>query len=382
MPKQDYYEILGVDRNADEKLLKKAYRKLARKYHPDVNPNDKQAESRFKEISEAYQVLNDPDKRKLYDRFGENWSRVGAGAPGGDPSGGFAWNTGEAGGVRFDIGGDSFGDLFENIFGQNRGGPTTRTRSRRGSTQGQDVEHEIEVTFEEALFGATKRLHLTVQEACNSCGGSGGKPETCPKCKGSGMQHDGRGLFNVGAACPQCHGEGEILKETCRTCNGAAQVKRSRNLEVKIPAGVREISRIRVGGQGSAGLDGGTSGDLYLRVHVGKHPFFERKEDDLHCEIPVTFAEAALGAEINVSTRQGNVSMKIPAGTQNGQSFRLANLGAPHLKGGGFGDQYVKVKIVLPKDLSEEEKRLIQELAQQRSESPRSHLRVALKPPA
>lgn len=370
MANRDYYEILGVSRGADEKALKSAYRRLARKNHPDVNPNDKNAETRFKEISEAYQVLSDPEKRKLYDQYGQNWSRVGAaGGEGGGTPGDFS-------GVHFDVGNEGFGDLFESLFGQAGRGARAGTQPRRGPTRGQDIEYDVSVSFDEALSGTSRRIDLNLREACDRCHGSGGKRKPCSDCGGSGMERQGRGPFNLGSTCRRCQGEGETIAETCNECKGSGAVERKRKLDVNIPAGVRDGSRIRVGGQGGGGAAGGARGDLFLRVRVGAHPFWERKEDDLHCEVPITFAEAALGAEISVPTRNGNVSMKIPSGTQSGQTFRLSGLGAPRVKVGGNGDQYVKVKVVVPRNLSEPEQRLIHDLGLQRSDNPRAQLKT------
>jgi len=371
MPGRDYYQILGVDRNADEKTIKSAYRKLARQYHPDVNPGNKEAEARFKEISEAYQVLSDPEKRKLYDQFGENWSRVHAGgAPGG---GGFTWTEARPGDFHFDFGGSDFTEIFETLFGRPSAG--RRRRTRPASRRGQDIEEEIFVTFDEALSGTTKRVHVRINEPCQSCGGLGGKVQPCPACGGSGMQKQG-GIFSLGIRCPHCDGEGETIVENCGVCHGAGTVETVRKLEVKVPAGVKDGSRIRISGQGGSGTGSGASGDLFLRVKVGKDPFFERRGDDLYCEIPITFAEAALGAEVQVPTKKGRVTMKIPPGTQSGQTLRLAGMGAPRLKGGGYGDQYVKTRIVVPKDLTEEERKLIRQMAALRKENPRAHLGV------
>ena len=372
MPGRDYYQILGVDRGADKKAIKSAYRKLARKCHPDVNPNDKRAETRFKEISEAYHVLGDAEKRKLYDQFGDNWSRVGAGAGAGQPGGGFTANAGGPEEFSYDFGGGDFSDVFETLFGQSRRAGRTRATLNKG----QDIEHEIAVTLDEALSGTTKRVQLSLREPCQSCHGVGGRTQTCGACGGSGMQKQGGGIFNLGSPCPRCHGQGETLSDTCGACHGSGSVDSTRKLDVNVPAGVKDGSRIRVGGQGGSGAGNGASGDLYLRVRVEKDAFFERRGDDLHCELPISFPEAALGAEVQVPTKKGRVNMKIPAGTQSGQTLRLSGLGAPHLRGNGHGDQYVKIKIVVPNDLTEEERFLIKEMASKRTENPRSHLKV------
>lgn len=330
---RDYYEVLGVRRNADQKDIKRAFRRLARKYHPDVNPGNKEAEQRFKEISEAYEVLSDPEKRNQYDRFGragERWSQAGAGRPGG-----FTWAAGAPAGFSgFGFGGhvdlnDLLGDLL--------GGRAARRR------RGQDLRFEIELTLEEAARGVARDILVPL-------------PEPCPACQGSGMA--GRAVL-------------------CPTCRGTGQLERTKRLEVKIPPGVHSGSRIRLTGQGVGG------GDLYLTPKVAPHPIFKRRGDDLECEVPVTFAEAALGGEIEVPTlsvtpREGaassaaGVRMKLPAGTSSGQQLRLAGKGMPRSRGGGHGDLYVRIRVVVPRDLSGEEKQLIQRLGELRRDNPRA----------
>jgi molecular chaperone DnaJ len=316
-PKQDYYEILGVGREANEKEIKRAFRRLARKYHPDVNPGNKQAEAKFKEISEAYQVLSDSERRQKYDQFGhmgEMWTQAGGAAPGG-----FSWST--------DFG--NLDDLLEELLG---GRGSARARRPRG----QDLRFEMDLTLEEAARGVTREVSVSV-------------PQTCPRCQG-------RGLAGGGTFCPGCAGSG--------------RVEQGKRLEVKIPAGVHTGSRIRLAGQGVAG------GDLYLIPKVAPHPLFKRRGDDLECEIPVTFAEAALGAEIEVATLEGRVKVKLPPSSSGGQRLRLAGKGMPRAKGGGRGDLYVQLRIVVPKNLSDEEKALIARLGELRRESPRAHLRA------
>jgi len=365
---KDYYATLGVPKTATEKEIKQAYRRLARKYHPDVNPGNKQAEEKFKEISEAYEVLSDKDKRAKYDQYGEYWRQATKAGAEGWP-GGFTTQTGP-GAPEFDLGG-GFSDLFETLFGGR-----TRTTTSRGRTRqapGRDITHDIEVTLEEAYSGATRNLVLTVPEACPVCGGTGDQPgarrQTCPTCRGTGRSSGIGGL--LGQDCETCGGAGTVAAERCSNCRGTGSVERQRRLEVKIPPGVDEGSKIRLAGEGSPGVPGGPRGDLYLTVHVRPHPQFERKGDDLTVEVPITFPEAALGAEISVPTLTGRVKMKVPPGTQSGQSFRLAGLGMPRLRGSGRGDQYVKVKVTVPRNLAPREREIISELASLRKENPR-----------
>jgi DnaJ-class molecular chaperone len=343
---KDYYKTLGVPKTADPKAIKQAYRKLARKYHPDQNPGNAAAAERFKEINEANEVLSDPEKRRRYDELGADWARYAdtgggfPGGPGGAGPGGFRVHVDQSG----DLGDFSeffrtfFGDLgargssFEGVEFEERGPFRTGGRGRRGG----DLETEVEITLEEAHAGTRRTVEFQQLEPCGTCRGSG---------------RQGKG--------------------SCPTCGGAGQVPRSHRVEVRIPAGVRDGSRVRAAGEGGAGTGGGTRGDLYLRVHVAPHPSFERREDDLHVEVPIPVWEAALGAEVEVPTLRGKVSMKIPPGTSSGRTFRLPGYGLPHVKGGGRGDQYVRVRIVLPPDLTARERALFEELRGLRRESPR-----------
>jgi DnaJ-class molecular chaperone len=331
---RDYYQVLGVSRDADEKAIKTAFRRLARKYHPDVNPGDKEAERKFKEISEAYEVLRDPKKRRQYDQFGHlgaGWQQAAAGAPGG-------WGGAGVGpDFEFRGFGAGLGDLFEEILGGRGAGVFTDARPRRG----RDVRAEIELSFEEAFNGATREVAVSVAE-------------TCPICQGQGVV-----------------GKGSV----CAQCGGAGQVERMKRLQVRIPPGVRTGSRIRVAGQGEAGPSG-QRGDLFLIARVAPHRLFKRQGDDLQVEVPVTYAEAALGAEIDVPTMNGRVKMKLPAGASSGQRLRLAGRGMPRMRGGGRGDLYVQIKVVVPKNLSQEERDLIARLGEMRSEDPRADLRA------
>jgi molecular chaperone DnaJ len=362
---KDYYAILGVEKTATEKEIKQAYRRLARKYHPDVNPGNKEAETKFKEVSEAYEVLSDDEKRKKYDQYGQYWEQAGKGGPGGGftyppgGSGGFTFRPGE--GADFDLGG-GFSDFFENLFGGRAGGGRGQ-QSRR--VAGADLEHEIEVTLEEAFSGTTRSLSFTVPDTCPDCHGSGDKPgaklKTCPDCNGTGRNRSLGGL--LGGACPRCGGTGQAVLERCPRCKGQGTVEKTRKIEVKIPAGVDNGSKIRLQGEGQHGRMGGPSGDLFLNVRVRPHPVFERKGDNLHTEVAVSFPEAALGAEVRVPTLTGRGTIKIPAGTQSGQQFRLPGQGMPALKGGQKGDEFVKIKIAVPKTLTPRQRELVEQLA-------------------
>lgn len=359
---KDFYKILGVDRKASEKDIKKAYRRLARKYHPDVNPGDKVAETRFKEISEAYDTLSDSKKRLEYDQFGEVAFRQ---PPPGSPRGGYT--SGYGGQPGPDIGqGFDFGDLFENLIGR-RGKGAGRQRPQQRPAQ--DVTYPLELSLREAYSGTTRVLNLNVPETCPTCGGRGAQPQglkTCESCKGTGQPNNRRGFFTLGDVCDECGGRGEIITKPCPNCHGAGSVQKPRRLDVRIPAGVAEGQKIRAAGQGPSG------GDIYLVAQLRPDSFFTRKDDDLHCEVPITFTEAALGAEIEVPTLNGSVKVRVPAETSSGRSLRLTGLGFPHLKSSGNGDLYVKLRIVVPRHLSAEEKSLIEQLSRMRSENPRT----------
>ena len=350
LSKRDYYEVLGVDRKATQQALKAAYRKLAIKYHPDKNPGDKQAEERFKEAAEAYSVLIDPQKRTQYDRFGH------AGVSGaGDPGGGF-------GGDPFADFSDILGDLFGfgDIFGGGRSG--RRTRARRGA----DLRYDFRISFEDAVFGATTKIKIPRQETCDSCNGSGAEPGTgpvaCAACQGRGQQRYQQGFFTISRTCPQCQGSGQIIKNPCRRCRGSGRVQREKVLEIKIPPGVDQGSKLRIVGEGEAGPNKGPSGDLYVVLSVEEHPFFHRDQNDLHCELPVSFVQAALGTELMVPTLEGTEKMRLPEGTQPGTVFRLRGRGVMSPRGHGRGDQFVKIKITFPKRLSREQRELLLQL--------------------
>ncbi|HOM02460.1 MAG TPA: molecular chaperone DnaJ [Acetivibrio sp.] len=358
--KRDYYEVLGVDKGASDAEIKKAYRKLAKQYHPDMNPGDKTAEAKFKEINEAYEILSDPQKRARYDQFGH---------AGTDPNGFGGFGGGFSGGFGdFDFGG--FGDIFETIFG---GGFGTRTSgARRGPQRGADLKYSMEISFEEAAFGAKKEVTISRMEACPTCSGSGTKPGhqpvTCKQCNGTGqVQYKQRTPFgqivNV-RTCDVCHGEGKIITNPCETCSGKGRVRKHVKLDVTIPAGIDNGQTIPVRGEGEHGLKGGPSGDLFITVKVKPHPIFKRHGNDVSCDIPITFTQAALGAEIEVPTLDGKVKLVIPEGTQTGSIFKLKGKGIPFIRGSGRGDQHVKVNVEVPKKLNEKQKEVLRQFAE------------------
>ena len=352
MSKRDYYEVLGVAKAATDQEVKSAYRKLALKYHPDRNPGDKAAEDKFKEAAEAYAVLADADKRHLYDRFGH--AGLGAAATGGagfDPTvfTGFEDILGGLGDIF------GFGDLF--------GG----ARRRGGPQRGADLRYDLEISFEESARGAETSIQIPRQESCETCKGSGAapgsKPVTCPQCHGRGQLISQRGFFTVARPCGQCRGTGHIISNPCPGCRGAGRVQRERKLTVKIPAGIATGQRLRLSGEGEGGAAGGPSGDLYVVVHVQEHPFFQRENNDLYCEIPLNFPTLALGGEITIPTLEGEEPFKVPEGTQAGETFRLRGRGMPDVTGrGGRGDLLVTVKVLTPKKLNREQKKLLEQL--------------------
>jgi molecular chaperone DnaJ len=361
---KDYYDILGVDRSADEKAIKAAYRRQARECHPDVNPDDPQAEERFKELSQAYAVLGDPQKRAAYDRYGHDFaSRTG--------NGGTQYTWQEAGGPGPFAGGDvgGFGDLFETLFGGGMGGATATRQAR--PERGRSLEQDIAVDFADAIFGTEESLRIELDEPCEDCSGHGYSYRACPSCGGTGADASRRSMLGM-APCSECRGSGEIPDRRCEPCRGTGTRHRSRRVSVKIPAGVQDGSRVRVRGEGMAGLNGGPRGDLILTVRLKEHSFFGRKGDDLTCEIPVSFAEACLGAEITVPTKDGRAKLKVPAGTQSGRIMRLRGMGAPHLNGSGTGDQLVTIRVSVPTKVGREARRLIEELDKEINDDPRA----------
>ena len=369
---KDYYQVLGVPKNATAAEIKKAYRKLAQQFHPDANPGDKRAEDRFKEISAAYDVVGDADKRKQYDQVRDmaasGFGRGGS-AGGGVPGGGFP------GGVRFeDLGGfgvGDLGDLFGGIFGGGRG--------RARTTRGADLETDVTVSFEDAMAGTTVPVRVSGPAPCETCNGSGAapgtSPVTCPQCGGAGQVAVNQGPFQMSQTCPRCHGSGRIVETPCPTCGGSGSRRRTRSFKVRVPAGVQDGARIRLAGRGEPGPAGGRPGDLFVRVRVRPHAFFGRKGHDLTLDLPITYAEAALGDNVQVPTPDGPVTMKVPGGTPNGKTFRLKGKGAP--KRGGRGDLLVTVNVEVPQKLSKPERDLLKQLSQVEKDSPRRRLGVA-----
>ena len=370
--REDYYKVLGVKRNATQDEIRKAYRRLARKYHPDVNPGDKSAEEKFKQLSEAYDVLSDAKKREVYDKYGaysENIHEAARGAgQGGFDFGGFDWSafTGGAGAG----GGTSFRDIFSDLFG---GGGRATTQTRPQPQRGADIEVPLALSFEEAINGMTTSLNVRRSDPCARCGGSGeaGAGQiTCPTCKGTGKISALGGRLRFDQTCPDCSGTGK-RRQPCPECHGKGLVPNTETVKVRIPAGVDTGSRVRVVGKGEAGLRGAPPGDLFIITNVASHPIFTRKGDNIHCTVPITLPEAALGAKIEVPTVSGKAQLRIPPGTQSGQRFRLREKGAPSLRGNTRGDQYVEVKIVLPKIIDEDSKELLRQFARRNPENPR-----------
>ncbi len=361
---KDFYAILGVPKGASKDEVKKAYRKLALKHHPDRNPGSKEAEERFKDIGEAYDVLSDPSKRAEYDQLRD---AVAAGATGGGFPGGFRvedFGFGE----EFDL-----DDFMRTVFGSRMGGGVGGRRPSR--QRGTDVETTVTLSFDEAVLGSERRLQLELPVACSECGGAGGKnPRACPQCGGRGAVAASQGLFAMQQTCPGCNGRGTVVEEACAGCGGAGVRRERRTITVKIPAGVSEGSRIRVRGRGEAGAGGGPSGDLYVRVAVTPHPFFGRKGDDLTLMLPITFPEAVLGSRVKVPTLEGAVTLKIPPGTSSGKTFRIRGRGVPRKD--GAGDLLVTAQVAVPQKLSKEERELVERLSALGGDSPRSHLGV------
>lgn len=352
--KRDYYEVLGVDKNADDAALKKAYRALAKKYHPDMNPGDKEAEKKFKEASEAYAVLSDPEKRRQYDQFGHAAFDGGAGGAGG--FGGFDFN-----GADF---GDIFGDIFGDLFGGRRGSAGARS----GPMKGANLRTSVRITFEEAVFGTEKEIELTVKEECKTCHGTGAKPgtspETCPKCGGKGQvvftQQSFFGTVRNVQACPDCGGTGKIIKEKCTDCHGSGFVPMKKRFAVTIPAGIDNGQCKRLAGQGEPGINGGPRGDVLVEVIVGPHPIFQRQDTNIYSTVPVSFAVAALGGEVVIDTVDGKVIYDVKAGTQTDTRVRLKGKGVPSLRNKDLrGDHYVTLVVQTPEHLSAEAKELL-----------------------
>lgn len=349
MAEKDFYEVLGVSRNATEAELKKAYRKLAMKYHPDRNPGDATAEANFKEAKHAYEILSDSQKRAAYDQFGH---------AGVDPSMGAG-----RGSHGFDPGdlGDVFGDIFGDIFGGRAG--RAGGQAQHG---GSDLLYHLELSLEEAVHGKTVQIQVPVLASCKTCDGTGARkgstPTTCSTCEGQGQVRMQRGFFTMQQTCPDCHGRGKIIKEPCDSCYGQGRIKQNKTLSVKVPAGVDDGSRIRLAGEGEAGAYGGSAGDLYVQISIKRHSIFERHGNDLHCQVPISIVMAALGGDIEVPTIDGRVKLKIPAGTQSGKQFRLRGRGVKSLQHGHVGDLFCHVMVETPVNLTKEQRALLEEL--------------------
>ncbi|MFW6093729.1 MAG: molecular chaperone DnaJ [Pseudomonadota bacterium] len=344
MSKRDYYEVLGVDRDASDGEVKKAYRRLAMKYHPDRNPDDPSAAEYFREASEAYEVLTDPEKRQVYDRFGH------------------AGVDGSAGGMGGGFGGGSFSDIFSDVFGDIFGA----AGGRRSSTmRGADLRYALELDLEQAVRGDTVEIRIPVLSACEECDGSGARPGTrpssCPDCGGMGQIRVAQGFFSLQQTCPRCRGSGQIVTDPCKSCGGRGRVEQHRTLEVRVPPGVDTGDRIRLAGEGEAGVNGGPPGDLYVQIEVREHPIFSRDGKNLYCEVPIDFVDAALGGELEVPTLDGRVKLKIPPETQSGKLFRLRGKGVTPVRGGGVGDLLCRVVVETPVRLTEKQKDLLRE---------------------
>ncbi len=350
--KRDYYEVLSVSRTASEEEVKRSYRKLAVKYHPDKNPDDPHAEEKFKELGEAYDVLMDADKRAAYDRFGHAAFTQGMGRGGGfhDP---------------FDIFREVFsgagGGIFESFFG---GGATA---DREGRQRGSDLRYDMQITLEEAAFGVDKEIEVRKLDTCAKCGGKGAEPGSrtinCPSCGGRGQVISSRGFFQVSQTCPRCRGVGQIIEKPCRACDGEGRAENTSRIQLKIPAGIADGSRLRSSGNGEAGIRGGPAGDLYVVIHIKEHPIFQREDDNLYCEVPISFTLAALGGEIPVPTLEGKANLKIPAGTQSGQVFKLRGKGVANVNARDRGDLFARLLVEVPTRLNHEQRQKLEEFA-------------------
>jgi molecular chaperone DnaJ len=356
MAKQDYYDLLGVTRSAKADEIKKAYRKLAMKYHPDKNQGDKEAEKKFKEISEAYEILKDEQKRAAYDRMGH---AAFEGGMGGGSQGGF-----NPGGFGFESSG--FGNIFDDMFSEFMGGG--RGRQAETSLRGADLRYNMEITLEDAFKGLKKNIKIPTNVPCEICHGSGAapgtKPETCPTCHGQGKVHARQGFFTIERTCSHCHGMGQIIKDPCKTCHGSGRVRKEKTLSISIPAGIEEGARIRLAGEGEAGLRGGATGDLYIFLHIKPHKLFHRDGPNIYCQVPIPMTTATLGGEIEVPTIEGHKTrVKIPGGTQSNKQFRLKGKGMSVLRSSSRGDMYIQAQVETPVNLSKRQKELLQEFA-------------------
>ena len=360
--KRDFYEVLAVERTADGESIKKAYRKMAVKFHPDKNPGDKSSEDKFKEVGEAYEILSNPEKRAAYDRFGHQAFSPG----GGGMSGGFG---GQGTHDPFEVfrevfgggrggGGGIFGSIFEDAFAQEGG-------ERRG--RGADLRYDLRISFLESAQGVDKEIDIAKLQTCDTCDGSGAEPgskvTTCPTCAGHGQVAVTRGFFNIAQTCPKCRGAGQVIEKPCRTCRGEGRMEKSSKIKIKIPAGVEDGTRLRSSGQGEGGTRGGPAGDLYVVLHVDAHEIFEREGRDLFCTVPISFARAALGGDLKVPTLEGQAQLRVPAGTASGKVFRLKGKGLPEVQGRGMGDLHVKLYVEVPTKLNLDQKHKLQAFA-------------------
>jgi molecular chaperone DnaJ len=366
MAKRDFYEILGVNKNADEKALKSAFRNLAKQHHPDANPGNAHCERKFKEISEAYEILKDPQKRAAYDRFGH--AAFEGGGPGRGPHGqGF--------GPEFN---SSMSDIFEDLFGDFMGGGRRQRRGGGGAARGADLRYNMEITLAEAFAGKTAQIRVPTAQPCETCSGSGARPgsspKACPTCGGTGAVKSSSGFFTVERTCPTCHGRGQTISDPCSTCSGQGRVTKDRTLSVNIPAGVEDGTRIRLANEGEAGMRGGPSGDLYIFLAIRPHEFFQRDGSDLFCRVPISMTTASLGGEIEVPTIDGKKArVSIPDGTQSGKQFRLRGKGMPVLRSGQHGDLYIQVSVETPVNLTRRQRELLKEFeTEARDNSPQS----------
>lgn len=352
MNKRCYYEVLSVERGASDEELKKAFRRLAMKHHPDRNPDDKECEAHFKEAKEAYEILGDPQKRSLYDQHGHAAFEAGAG---------------RGSGFHADVG-DIFGDIFSDIFGMGGG----RARARSGA----DLRYVLELDLEEAVFGVDKQIEIPTLAACKTCDGNGsadGKTSACATCRGHGRVRMQNGIFSIQQACPHCGGAGKVVANPCKACRGEGRVQQDKTLAVKIPAGVDSGDRIRLGGEGQAGPAGAPAGDLYVEVHVREHKIFQRERDDLHCEVPIRFSQAALGAELQVPTLNGETAIRIPAETQTGKSFRLRGKGVRNVRSSHVGDLICRVVVETPVKLDKRQRELLEKFEASFGDDPAAH---------
>jgi molecular chaperone DnaJ len=347
MTKRDYYNVLGLDRNASDEDIKKSYRRLAMQYHPDRNPGDKEAEDKFKEAAEAYEVLSDQEKRDIYIRFGHEGLS----------------NTGFRGFSGFEDIFSSFGSIFEDVFGFSNG----RSRSRTAARAGADLRYDLKISFMDAAFGMATDIDVAKLETCRDCQGTGAAagtaPETCRRCQGRGQVTQSSGFFSISTTCPNCRGQGMVITEPCRLCMGTGRNKVTKRVNIKIPAGVETGSRLRLRGEGEQGAFGGPNGDLYVFIHVEAHEFFERNGDDIYCRIPISFVQATLGASIEVPTLMSTEKLKIPKGTPTGKTFRLKGKGIAHLRGFGRGDQIIETVVTIPTHLNKKQEELLREYA-------------------